>query len=60
MEKLHSEEYYDLKSLLFIPYTTGDVGNHAGKQSLGIFIKLKEDNIKIYVKDNSVRSYKQD
>ena len=38
----------------------GDVRNRAGKQSSGKFVKLREDNIKIDVKNNSVRRYKQD
>jgi hypothetical protein len=41
-------------------YASGDVGNRAGKRSFGKFVKVKEDNIKIDVKDNSVRRYKQD
>jgi len=41
-------------------YIIVDVGNRAGKQSLGKFIKVREDNIKIDVKYNSVRRYKQD
>lgn len=41
-------------------YTIGDVGNRAGKRSFAKFVKVKEDNIKIDVKDNSVRRYKQD
>lgn len=40
--------------------TIGYVGNRAGQRSLGKFRKVREDNIKIYVKDNSVRRYKQD
>ena len=43
-----------------ILYTIGDVGNRAGRRSLGKFMKVREDNIKIDLKDNSVRRYKQD
>jgi hypothetical protein len=41
-------------------YIIGDVGNRAGKRSLGKFMKVREDNIKIDVKDNNVRRCKQD
>jgi hypothetical protein len=40
-------------------HTIGDVGNCAGKRSLGIFMKVREKNIKIDAKDNNVRIYKQ-
>ena len=40
-------------------YTIGDAGNRAGKWSLGKFMKVRQDNIKIDVKGNSVRRYKQ-
>jgi len=40
---------------IFNMYTIGDVGNSAGKRSLGKFMKVREDNIKVDVKYNSVR-----
>jgi hypothetical protein len=43
-----------------ILYIIKDVGNRAGKRSLGKFMKVRENNIKIDVKNNSVRRYKQD